>query len=270
MRRRGRGRRFGGGGFLVVLAVGGFLLFEGARSPERVGTAAPKGARDGQQAPSAEQTAEGAAGGGSDNLDLGVPVRVELADPRDGERLAVVTTNAAGRAQVERFRVELTIRNILEAPVGSTYAPTAGERERMESATKPELVVPIPPERTAAALQYWMCPLYVVVRRDGLVATGFFSVSRKFDTQDQTREYLAGPICNELERHFGQEPKVTRCGVAEYRFRYAGGMREVRFKCLCVGDGTRLIMTYHGLVRTDDTMEKEFAAVYASLKGEGR
>lgn len=139
----------------------------------------------------------------------------------------------------------------------------------MESATKPELVMPIPPERTAAALQYWMRPLYVVVRRDGLVATGFFSVSRKFDTQDQTREYLAGPICDELERHFGQEPKVTRCGVAEYRFRYAGGMREVRFKCLCVGDGTRLIMTYHGLVRTDDTMEKEFAAVYASLKGGG-
>ena len=113
-----------------MLAVGGFLLFEGARSPERVGTAAPKGARDGQQAPSAAQTSEGAAGGGSDNLDLGVPVRVELADPRDGERLAVVTTNAAGRAQVERFRVERTIRNILEAPVGSTYAPTAGERER--------------------------------------------------------------------------------------------------------------------------------------------
>ena len=134
--------------------------------------------------------------------------------------------------------------------------------------TSKEMVFPVPLDRTANATQYWMRPLRVVVDRATKEAVGFFSFSRQFATRQEARTYLADSIGTELTRHFGKEPMLTPCGKAEYRYRYSkdGRGRELRFKLFSMTGGEKsAIMVYHGFPRTDGSMEREFAAIYADL-----
>ena len=189
----------------------------------------------------------------------------------DGDRLVVAQTNVDGKVTgLARVRVEKRIGSILEAPIGATYLMTEAERAEMENGTSKEMIFPVPLDRTATAPQYWMRPLRVVVERTTNVAVGFFSVSRRFDTRQEARAYLADSIGPELTRHFGREPMLTPCGKAEFRFPYVkdGDARELRFKFFSVDGGEKsVIMIYHGRARPSGSMEREFAAIHADLVG---
>ena len=147
-------------------------------------------------------------------------------------------------------RIQKEILSILDAPIGATYFMTEAERKEMAGGTSKEMVFPVPLDRTANA------------------AVGFFSFSRQFATRQEARTYLADSIGSDLTRHFGKEPMLTPCGKAEYSYRYSkdGRGRELRFKLFSMTGGEKsAIMVYHGFPRTDGSMEREFAAIYADL-----
>ena len=192
--------------------------------------------------------------GNADGQDACWP-SVEAPDGQDAHRPRVV-------------RIQKEILSILDAPIGSTYLMTEAERKEMAGGTSKEMVFPVPLDRTANATQYWMRPLRVVVDRATKEAVGFFSFSRQFATRQEARTYLADSIGAELTRHFGKEPTLAPCGKAEYSYRYSkdGRERELRFKLFSMTGGEKsAIMVYHGFPRTDGSMEREFAAIYADL-----
>ena len=120
---------------------------------------------------------------------------VQVGNVGDGERVAVMRADSNGVPRtVGNVRVERTIRSLLEAPVGATYAPDAADFAALKAATKPEIVVRVPAWQTATASQYWLRPRAVLLKRGTLEAVGFFSVSREFATQGETMDYFADTI----------------------------------------------------------------------------
>ena len=192
---------------------------------------------------------------------------VTLGNVGDGERFSVVQADSNGVPRtVGNFHVERTIRSLLDAPVGATYAPDAADSAALRSATKPEIVLRVPAWQTATAPQHWQRPRAVLLKRGTLEAVGFFSVSREFATPRETLDYLADTIGGALRGHFGNEPTAYSRGNAEFSFPYRKDGRdlELRFKCFAVdGKERSVILCFHGLSRGEKSMADEFAAFHA-------
>lgn len=160
----------------------------------------------------------------------------------------------------------MTIRNLLEAPVGATYAPGAADFAALRAATKPAIVVRVPAWQTTTVSQCWLGPRAVLLKRGTLEAVGFFSVSRDFAMRRETMDYLADTIGKTLGEHFKKEPMVYSRGTAEFSFPYKkdGRNLELRFKRFVVdGKERSVILCYHGLARGANSMDDEFKAFYA-------
>lgn len=184
----------------------------------------------------------------------------------DGERFSVVRMDSNGVMRTAgAFHVEKTIRSLLDAPIGSTYAPDGKDFDALKSASKPEILVRVPAWQTASVPQYWKRPRAVLLKRGSLEAIGFFSASREFATRRAAMDYLADQVGDELRKHVGADPALYPRGKAEFSYPYKRGDRnlEVRFKCFAVDGGDRsVILCYHGLSRGEKSMEAEFRAFY--------
>ena len=191
-----------------------------------------------------------------------------VSDVKDGECIAVVSTNRFGDVVAKSFQLRTKIDGMLEAPIGSVYLPPAESMDELKAVKTEEILLHVPPSQTASASQYWKRPVAVLLKRDTHEVVGFFSVTKKFDDKASACKYLANDIALELTRHFGKEPKLIPCGNVEGYFRYDkdGKTRELRFKFYATDDAKSAIMIFHGYPRTDASMLNEFKAVYKFLK----
>ena len=74
-----------------------------------------------------------------------------VSDVKDGECIAVVSTNRFGDVAAKSFQLRTKIDGMLDAPIGSVYLPPTEGMDELKAVKTEEILLHVPPSQTASS-----------------------------------------------------------------------------------------------------------------------